>query len=192
MPAPSSAPHPARMRPSPALPWEQWRHKGKEKSLDWDRRKGKKTSPKVAGRGDNSCTRQGSSAGGASDSAKWFSWGGGSPPGPLQASGQPEVQAEDKRAVQHWGGERTPRLHGPLSRGLLCISPCKLKLPAEPRLVWVAQPGSAHGQRGEGSVLGQASCPPGRGLLPAQHRRNHAQGHGKLQAPALCRARAMG
>lgn len=110
MPAPSSAPHPARMRPSPALPWEQWRHKGKDKSLDWDRKKGKKTSPKVDGRGDNSCTRQGSSAGGASDSAKWFSWGGGSPPGPLQASGQPEVQAEDKRAVQHWGGERTPRL----------------------------------------------------------------------------------
>lgn len=66
--------------------------------------------------GDNNCTRQGSSAGGASDSAKWFSWGGGSPPGPLlwhalQASGQMEVQAEDKRAAQHWRGERTPRLH---------------------------------------------------------------------------------
>ena len=56
-----------------------------------------------------------------------------------------------------------------LSRRLLSISPCKLKLLAELRLVWVAQLGSAHGQRGKAGVLAQASSPQGSGLLPAQH-----------------------
>lgn len=57
-----------------------------------------------------------------------------------------------------------------LSRRPHSFSPCKLKLPAELRLVWVARLGSAHGQRVEAGVLAQASSPQGSGLLPAQHR----------------------